>query len=68
MFFVNLPLGAAGAGRARAAAAGAGAERPAAPLDVVGAALLAGATSALMLACIWGGDRYAWDSAHDPRR
>ena len=26
-------------------------------------ALLAGATSALMLTCIWGGERYAWDSA-----
>src|SRR5918995_1162621 len=31
-------------------------------LDVVGAVLLAGATTALMLACIWGGDRYAWGS------
>jgi MFS family permease len=25
--------------------------------------LLAGATSALMLTCIWGGEHYAWDSA-----
>jgi predicted MFS family arabinose efflux permease len=33
------------------------------PLDALGAALLAGATSAFMLACIWGGNRYAWDSA-----
>lgn len=33
-----------------------------APLDVAGAILLAGSTIALMLACIWGGDRYAWAS------
>ena len=39
------------------------AERPEQPLDALGAALLAGATSALLLACIWGGDRFAWDSA-----
>ena len=32
------------------------------PLDVSGAILLAGSTIALMLACIWGGDRYAWGS------
>jgi predicted MFS family arabinose efflux permease len=30
---------------------------------VFGATLLAGATGALMLTCIWGGSRYAWDSA-----
>src|SRR6266540_2491968 len=38
-------------------------EHPERPLDVAGAALLAGATSALMLTCIWGGGRYAWPSA-----
>jgi EmrB/QacA subfamily drug resistance transporter len=38
----------------------AGADRP---LDLAGAALLAGATSAFMLTCIWGSSRYAWDSA-----
>src|SRR5437763_1168739 len=31
-------------------------------LDATGAALLAGATAALMFTCIWGGDRYAWAS------
>jgi EmrB/QacA subfamily drug resistance transporter len=63
VFFVNLPLGVA-------ALAGAGLRLPAAPtgrlerpLDVSGASLLAGATSALMLTCIWGGERYAWNSA-----
>ena len=52
---------------ARAAAAPAPASRPAPPLDVAGAALLAGATGALMLACVWGGERYAWGSPDDPR-
>src|SRR6266540_3017131 len=63
VFLVNLPLGAA-------ALAGVGmrlpappTEHPERPLDVAGAALLAGATSALMLTCIWGGGRYAWPSA-----
>jgi EmrB/QacA subfamily drug resistance transporter len=63
VFFVNLPVGIA-------ALAGLGlrlpvpdVERPKHRLDVIGAALLAGATSTLMLTCIWGGDRYAWDSA-----
>jgi MFS family permease len=34
-----------------------------APLDVGGGIMLAGSTIALMLACIWGGDRYPWGSA-----
>ena len=63
VFLVNLPLGAA-------ALAGLTLRLPASPaerseqqqLDTLGAVLLAAATSALMLTCIWGGDRYAWDS------
>jgi EmrB/QacA subfamily drug resistance transporter len=63
VFFINLPVGAlalAGLGlrlpeRAPARAGG--------PLDAAGAALLAGATAAFMLICIWGGQRYAWGSA-----
>jgi EmrB/QacA subfamily drug resistance transporter len=62
VFLVNLPLGAA-------ALAGVALRLPASPterleraLDVAGATLLAGATSALMLTCIWGGERYAWTS------
>ncbi|MGI8512056.1 MAG: MFS transporter [Solirubrobacteraceae bacterium] len=31
-------------------------------LDLPGAALLVGATTALLLACVWGGDRYDWAS------
>jgi EmrB/QacA subfamily drug resistance transporter len=62
VFYVNLPLGlAALAGlRLRLPAPEPSPER--APLDVIGAALLAAATSAFMLACIWGGDRFAWGS------
>src|SRR3954451_23432970 len=61
VFYVNLPLG-------LAALAGLRLRLPASPargrarLDVAGAAVLAGATSALMLACIWGGDRHPWGS------
>src|SRR5437762_13585 len=62
VFLVNLPLGAlALAGLAwRLPATPVDGDR--APLDVPGAALLAGATSTFMLVCIWGGERYAWTS------
>jgi EmrB/QacA subfamily drug resistance transporter len=63
VFYVNLPVGIAalvGLSLKLPAAEARGAERP---LDALGAALLAGATTALMLTCIWGGERYAWDSA-----
>jgi EmrB/QacA subfamily drug resistance transporter len=61
VFYVNLPLGLlALAGLSRTLPA---AEPVPGPVDLPGAALLAGATGALMLACIWGGDRYAWSSA-----
>ena len=68
VFYVNLPVGAlalaglqfkhpaTGTGTATAPA-----ERRQ-PLDISGAILLAGSTITLMLACIWGGDRYAWGS------
>jgi EmrB/QacA subfamily drug resistance transporter len=63
VFYVNLPVGlAALAGLSLRLPSGASG-RPPAPLDGIGAALLAGMTSTLMLACIWGGSRYAWDSA-----
>ena len=62
VFYVNLPVGAAAlAGlyyKLPAPEAAAGGKN----LDVSGAILLAGSTIALMLACIWGGDRYAWGS------
>jgi EmrB/QacA subfamily drug resistance transporter len=63
IFFVNLPIGIfalAGLHRRLPAAT---VEPPDHPLDALGAALLAGATGAVMLVCIWGGSRYAWASA-----
>ena len=62
VFYVNLPLGvAAFAGLQSKLPATEPAANPA-PLDVAGAALLAGSTIALMLACVWGGDRFGWTS------
>jgi EmrB/QacA subfamily drug resistance transporter len=63
VFYVNLPVGAAALAALRLRLPAAPVSPPAAPLDRLGAALLAGATAALMLACVWGGDRFAWDSA-----
>jgi EmrB/QacA subfamily drug resistance transporter len=63
IFFVNLPLGATALIGLQRRLPAAPVEPSAQPLDAFGAALLAGATSAFMLACIWGGDRYAWGSA-----
>jgi EmrB/QacA subfamily drug resistance transporter len=63
VFLVNLPIGVAALALLHLrlpAPDAAGGRRP---LDLAGAALLAGATCALMLTCIWGGTRYAWDSA-----
>jgi EmrB/QacA subfamily drug resistance transporter len=62
IFYVNLPVGVAALVGVSALLPRGVPERPTARLDVAGAALLAGATSALLLACIWGGDRYAWGS------
>src|SRR5919109_2470921 len=62
VFLVNLPIGLlalAGLQLRLPAPASARSEQP---LDAIGAALLAGATRALMLTCILGGDHYAWDS------
>jgi EmrB/QacA subfamily drug resistance transporter len=63
VFYVNLPVGVAALAGIRLKLPSPTVERPDKPLDAVGAALVAAATSALMLTCIWGGDRYAWDSA-----
>ena len=63
VFYVNLPLGLVALAALRLRLPATVAERACHALDVSGAALLAGATSGLMLACIWGGQRYAWSSA-----
>jgi EmrB/QacA subfamily drug resistance transporter len=62
VFYVNLPIGAlALAGlHSRLPTVEAGPARG--RLDLPGAGLLAAAAGALMLACIWGGQRYPWGS------
>jgi EmrB/QacA subfamily drug resistance transporter len=62
VFLVNLPLGIAALGGLAARLPSAPASGSDRPLDALGAMLLAGATAALMLTCIWGGQRYAWGS------
>jgi EmrB/QacA subfamily drug resistance transporter len=62
VFLVNLPVGIAALAGLRLRLPAPPSDRPEAPLDGLGAALLAAATTAFMLTCIWAGDRYAWDS------
>ncbi|CAN5712205.1 hypothetical protein BH18ACT15_BH18ACT15_09560 [soil metagenome] len=62
-FFVNLPVGLAALAGLSLRLPSPPPERPERPLDVLGAALLAAATSTLLLTCIWGGARYAWGSS-----
>ena len=63
VFYVNLPLGLlALVGLRLRLPAGTVDEHPR-RLDLAGAALLASATSGLLLLCVWGGDRYAWNSS-----
>ena len=63
VFYVNLPLGAVALAGLRLKLPAPEVQRGDKRLDVVGALLLAGATAALILTCIWGGERYAWSSA-----
>jgi MFS family permease len=63
VFYVNLPLGIAALAGLELRLPAPRLDRPAQRLDAFGAALLAVATGAFMLACIWGGTRYAWGSA-----
>jgi EmrB/QacA subfamily drug resistance transporter len=62
VFYVNLPVGLAALVALAATFPSAHAGPPARRLDLPGAALLAGATGALLLMCVWGGDRYDWAS------
>src|SRR4051794_34306282 len=63
VFYVNLPLGLlALVGLRLRLPAGTVDEHPR-RLDLAGAALLASATSGLLLFCVLGGDRYAWNSS-----
>ena len=63
VFYVNLPLGLVALAGLRRRLPAPEAGRAGATFDGTGAAMLAGSTSAFMLACIWGGTRYAWASA-----
>jgi len=63
VFYVNLPLGLVALGGLRLWLPVGAVEQLRAPLDLLGAALLAASTAAVVLACIWGGDRYGWGSA-----
>jgi EmrB/QacA subfamily drug resistance transporter len=63
VFYVNLPLGLGALAGLELRLPAPPLDRPAQRLDAFGAALLAVATGAFMLACIWGGNRYAWGSA-----
>jgi MFS family permease len=62
VFYVNLPLGVIAFAALRLALPAPDVAPPSATLDYGGAALLAGSTAAIMLACIWGGDRFGWSS------
>lgn len=63
VFYVNLPLGIAALVGLRLRLAAAPGSPPTAALDIGGSILLAAATTAIMLACIWGGTRFQWTSA-----
>lgn len=62
VFYVNLPIGALALAGLHLRLPAIDAQAPRTRLDLPGAGLLAAGTSALMLACIWGGQRYGWDS------
>src|SRR4051794_8744466 len=63
VFYVNLPIGVVALAALAARLPAPDLDRPTRRLDALGAALLAAATSALLLVCVWGGDRYDWTSA-----
>jgi EmrB/QacA subfamily drug resistance transporter len=62
VFYVNLPLGLLALAGLSSRMPAPALARPSRGFDATGAAMLAGATASLTLACIWGGTRYAWDS------
>jgi EmrB/QacA subfamily drug resistance transporter len=62
VFYVNLPLGAAALAALALKLPTPATEADRKPLDGAGAILLAGSTAAVMLVCVWGGDRYSWTS------
>jgi EmrB/QacA subfamily drug resistance transporter len=63
VFLVNLPVGAGALVALRRSLPAVAVDRPTTRLDLLGAALLAGAAAAVMLVCSLGGARLAWDTA-----
>jgi EmrB/QacA subfamily drug resistance transporter len=63
IFYINLPVGAVALVALSTRLSAPVTDRPQQPLDIVGAALLSGATTAFLLTCLWGGSRYPWASA-----
>src|SRR5579884_1219692 len=62
VFYVNLPVGALALIGLHVRLPSVVVEAPRTRLDLPGAGLLVAGASALMLACIWGGQRYGWGS------
>jgi EmrB/QacA subfamily drug resistance transporter len=62
VFYVNLPIGLAALAGLHLRLPAVVVERPHHGLDIAGAALLAAATTGLMLTCVWGGARDTWTS------
>src|SRR5205823_3748951 len=60
VFFVNLPLGVLALAALGLRLPSPRTDAPEHPLDVPGAVLLVGASSAFVLTCILGGQTYAW--------
>ena len=66
VFYVNLPIGAATVALI-VSALHLPVERKPVRIDALGAALLAGGLTCLLLVTTWGGRQYAWDSGGDRR-
>jgi len=62
VFYVNLPLGLAALAGLRLRFPDVPGHPARARFDLAGALLLAVATCTLMLVCVWGGTKFAWDS------
>ncbi len=62
VFYVNLPVGMLALAGLHLRVPSVKTQAPQTRLDRTGAGLLVAGTTALMLACIWGGERYAWGS------
>jgi EmrB/QacA subfamily drug resistance transporter len=62
VFYVNLPIGVLALIGVHLRLPAGQVHAPRTRLDLAGAGLMAAGASALMLACVWGGQRYGWGS------